>query len=69
VTHLDRADVDAASVGDLVHGRPVTWPGSVAGPLAVHHEGRLIAVAVARRGQLWPLKVFPRGDAPKGTAE
>ncbi len=58
VAHLERADLDDAAIGDLVHGRPVAWPSALAGPVAAHHEGRLIAVARVRDGQLWPVKVF-----------
>ncbi len=69
VGHLESVELDRASVGDLVHGRPVNWQGGVGEPLAVHHAGRLIAVAGVRDGQLWPLKVFPRKDGPGGSAE
>jgi tRNA pseudouridine55 synthase len=69
VAHLERVDLDGASVGDLVHGRPVVWQGTLRGPLAAHHEGRLVAVTDARDGQLWPLKVFPSGGEPRGSVE
>lgn len=69
VAHLERADLDRASIGDLLHGRPVVWRGTVAGPVAAHHAGKLIAVAGVRDGQLWPLKVFSRGDGPRVGAE
>jgi tRNA pseudouridine55 synthase len=69
IGHLERVELDRSSVGDLVHGRPVSWQGGVGESLAVHHEGRLIAVAGVRDGQLWPLKVFPRADGPGGSAE
>lgn len=69
VGHLERVELDRASVGDLVHGRPVVWQGGVGESLAVHHEGSLIAVAGVRDGQLWPLKVFPRVEGLEGLGE
>lgn len=43
LAHLPRVDADAADARALVHGRPVA--GSIAGPVAVCHDGRLLAVA------------------------
>lgn len=67
VAHLERVDIDRASVIDLVHGRPVGWrTGPLVGPVAVHSAGRLAAVVHLRDERLWPLKVFAAGDVPRG---
>lgn len=67
VAHLERIDVDRASVIELIHGRPIAWySGPSAGPIAVHSEGSLAAVADVRDDRLWPMKVFAVGDGPKG---
>lgn len=59
VAHLERVDLDHASVRDLAQGRPVAWrSGRAAGPVAVHDAGRLTAVAGVRDERLWPIKVF-----------
>lgn len=42
LAHLPRVDVDAAGALDIAHGRPVA--GDVDGPVALCHDGRLVAV-------------------------
>lgn len=67
VAHLERVDVDDASFNELIHGRSLAWQGGPsAGPIAVHNEGRLAAVAGVRDDRLWPMKVFATCDGPKG---
>jgi tRNA U55 pseudouridine synthase TruB len=67
VAHLERVDLDRASVRDLAHGRSVAWrSGRATGPVAVHDAGRLTAVAGVHDERLWPIKVFTDAGGPKG---
>jgi tRNA pseudouridine55 synthase len=58
--HLERVDIDAATARTLVMGGSVPAPPGLAGvqPIAVAHEGHLVAIADPVDGRLRPRKVF-----------
>jgi tRNA pseudouridine55 synthase len=61
LAHLPRVDLDDGAAAALRHGRMVELPGAPDGLLRVAHDGRLLALARAESGRLYPRKVF--GDA------
>lgn len=59
LAHLARVEVDDTTAQRIRHGEMVSVPGAPAGPLAVAHHGRLIAVAETDGDLVRPKKVFP----------
>lgn len=58
LAHLARVDVDDTMAQRIRHGGMVSVPGAPAGPLAVAHDGQLIAVAETDGDLVRPKKVF-----------
>lgn len=59
VAHLPHIVLDAPSKEHVVHGRPITAPPDVRGPVALLADGRLAAIAEVQDGTLKPRVVFP----------
>lgn len=59
IAHLPLVDVDAEQAGKLTHGVSVPYAdGSLHGPIAVAHNGSLLAIGESSGGALHPRKVF-----------
>ncbi len=58
VAHLPRVDVDDAAAQRIRHGMGLPMDDAPAGPLAMVHDGELLAVAEAEGALVRPRKVF-----------
>lgn len=66
VAYLRRVELSGEAREELRRGRPVESGGADSeGPVALFVEGELVAVALAREGQLWPKKVFVAESRPQ----